>query len=225
MLFSNFLGLFPYTFTRTRHLIVTVTLALPLWVIFIIFGWINNTNHIFEQGTSTVLIPFIVLWHAAWKLEYLNRSGRPFLDNGSVTRFPVSLSGWQLNTFTRQRIHRQMFPAQQRCLFHYYGYTEPLDKVFSTESAKDHLKEMQTQIGTDSHVEAGSNTSTVTLRVIGGDKKWSLESERVKYGHKSNETRTWQWLHWQGSAAIVNNIPVLLSERMPHIKKPATVWQ
>jgi hypothetical protein len=24
--------------------------------------------------------------------EYLNRSGRPFLDNGSVTRFSVSLS-------------------------------------------------------------------------------------------------------------------------------------
>jgi hypothetical protein len=29
-------------------------------------------------------------------------------------------------------------------------------------------------------VEAGSNTSTVTLRVVGGDKKESLESETVK---------------------------------------------
>jgi hypothetical protein len=33
-----------------------------------------------------------------------------------------------------------------------------------------------------SHVEAGSNTSTVALRVVGGDKKGSIESERVKYG-------------------------------------------
>jgi hypothetical protein len=35
------------------------------------------------------------------------------------------------------------------------------------------------------HVEAGSNTSTVTLRVVGGDEKGSLKSETVKYGHES----------------------------------------
>jgi hypothetical protein len=34
-------------------------------------------------------------------------------------------------------------------------------------------------------VEAGSNTSTVTLRVVGGDKKGSLKCETVKYGLKS----------------------------------------
>jgi hypothetical protein len=39
-------------------------------------------------------------------------------------------------------------------------------------------------------VEAGSNTSTVTLRVVGGDEKGSLKSETVKYGRKSQETRT-----------------------------------
>jgi hypothetical protein len=39
-------------------------------------------------------------------------------------------------------------------------------------------------------VEAGSNTSTVTLRVVGGDEMESLESETVKYGHKSYGTRT-----------------------------------
>jgi hypothetical protein len=39
-------------------------------------------------------------------------------------------------------------------------------------------------------VEAGSNTSTVTLRVVGGDEKGSLESETVKYGHESYGTRT-----------------------------------
>jgi hypothetical protein len=40
------------------------------------------------------------------------------------------------------------------------------------------------------HVEAGSNTSTVALRVVGGDEKESLESETVKYGHESHGTRT-----------------------------------
>jgi hypothetical protein len=35
----------------------------------------------------------------------------------------------------------------------------------------------------ETRVEAGSNTSTVNLRVVGGDEKGSLESETVKYGH------------------------------------------
>lgn len=64
ILFNNFLGLFPYIFTRTSHLTLTLTLALPLWLCFIIYGWINHTQHIFAhlvpQGTPAVLIPFIV---------------------------------------------------------------------------------------------------------------------------------------------------------------------
>lgn len=63
--FNNLLGLFPYIFTRTRHITLTLSLALPLWLSFILYGWINNTKHIFihliPQGTPTVLIPFIVL--------------------------------------------------------------------------------------------------------------------------------------------------------------------
>lgn len=64
ILFNNFLGLFPYIFTSTRHLTLTLTLALPLWLRFILYGWINHTQHIFThlvpQGTPRVLIPFIV---------------------------------------------------------------------------------------------------------------------------------------------------------------------
>jgi hypothetical protein len=37
--------------------------------------------------------------------------------------------------------------------------------------------EKPTIIGSSSRVEAGSNTSTVDLRVVGADKKGSLESE------------------------------------------------
>lgn len=64
ILFNNFIGLFPYIFTRTSHLTLTLTLALPLWLCFILYGWINNTQHIFihlvPQGTPAILIPFIV---------------------------------------------------------------------------------------------------------------------------------------------------------------------
>jgi hypothetical protein len=38
-------------------------------------------------------------------------------------------------------------------------------------------------------VEAGSNTSTVTLRIEGGDEKGSLKSETVKYGRESSDPR------------------------------------
>lgn len=64
ILFNNFLGLFPYIFTRTSHLTFTLSIALPIWIRFILFGWINHTQHIFAhlvpQGTPPVLIPFIV---------------------------------------------------------------------------------------------------------------------------------------------------------------------
>lgn len=64
ILFNNFLGLFPYVFTSSSHLTLTLALALPLWLSFIVYGWINHTQHIFAhlvpQGTPAVLIPFIV---------------------------------------------------------------------------------------------------------------------------------------------------------------------
>jgi len=65
ILFNNFLGLFPYIFTRTSHLITTLSLAAPLWVSFILFGWLNYTKyilaHLVPQGTPAALISFIVI--------------------------------------------------------------------------------------------------------------------------------------------------------------------
>lgn len=64
ILYNNFIGLFPYVFTSTSHLTFTLSLTLPLWLSFLIYGWINHTQHIFAhlvpQGTPAVLIPFIV---------------------------------------------------------------------------------------------------------------------------------------------------------------------
>jgi hypothetical protein len=63
--------------------------------------------------------------------------------------------------------------------------------------------------------EAGSNTSTVTLRVVGGDEKGSLKSATVKYGREPQGTRTLESLRWQGPAACTKDRLVLLSERAP----------
>uniref|UniRef100_UPI00315DA5CC ATP synthase F0 subunit 6 n=1 Tax=Euthalia nara TaxID=2988396 RepID=UPI00315DA5CC len=65
ILFNNFLGLFPYIFTSTSHLNMSLSLSLTLWLSFMIYGWINNTQHMFihmiPQGTPTILMPFMVL--------------------------------------------------------------------------------------------------------------------------------------------------------------------
>nr|QWB85694.1 ATP synthase F0 subunit 6 [Peithona prionoides] len=64
ILYNNFLGLFPYIFTSTSHMSLTLTLALPLWLSFMIFGWFNNTIHMFAhlvpQGTPPLLMPLMI---------------------------------------------------------------------------------------------------------------------------------------------------------------------
>nr|AXY66806.1 ATP synthase F0 subunit 6 [Lymantria xylina] len=65
ILFNNFLGLFPYIFTSTSHLTLSLSISLPLWLSFMIYGWLNNSNHMFihmiPQGTPPALMPFMVL--------------------------------------------------------------------------------------------------------------------------------------------------------------------
>nr|WVH38358.1 ATP synthase F0 subunit 6 [Carausius morosus] len=61
---SNLAGLFPHLFTSTSHLSMTMTLALPLWLSFMMYGWIMNSKHMFTHlvpmGTPSVLMPFMV---------------------------------------------------------------------------------------------------------------------------------------------------------------------
>jgi hypothetical protein len=90
----------------------------------------------------------------------------------------------------------------------------PRDYINSTE--QNHIRVTR--------VEAWSDTSTVTLRVVGGDEKRSLKFETVKYADKSQGTRTRERLRWQGPAAYTKDRPVLSSERAPH-NKTVTVKQ
>merc|ERR1711997_1253306 len=65
IIFSNFIGLIPYIFTRTSHLSITIVLALPIWLgtIFysIIFQYNNLLAHLVPLGTPPFLIPIIVV--------------------------------------------------------------------------------------------------------------------------------------------------------------------
>nr|YP_010192731.1 ATP synthase F0 subunit 6 [Arma chinensis]QZP40911.1 ATP synthase F0 subunit 6 [Arma chinensis] len=65
ILMNNFMGLMPYIFTSSSHLVFSLTLALPLWLSMMIFGWTQNTNsmfaHLVPNGTPSLLMPFMVM--------------------------------------------------------------------------------------------------------------------------------------------------------------------
>nr|YP_009567675.1 ATP synthase F0 subunit 6 [Neoeriocheir leptognathus]QBB87149.1 ATP synthase F0 subunit 6 [Neoeriocheir leptognathus] len=65
IVFNNFLGLLPYVFTSSSHMVMTLSLSLPLWITLMLFGWIKHTKHMFAhlvpQGTPFALMPFMVL--------------------------------------------------------------------------------------------------------------------------------------------------------------------
>nr|YP_010310352.1 ATP synthase F0 subunit 6 [Paramarcius puncticeps]UMY75887.1 ATP synthase F0 subunit 6 [Paramarcius puncticeps] len=65
IMINNLMGLLPYIFTSSSHLTFSLSLALPLWLTLMIFGWLNNTNHMFAHliptGTPSLLMPFMVL--------------------------------------------------------------------------------------------------------------------------------------------------------------------
>nr|APX39918.1 ATP synthase F0 subunit 6 [Hydrothassa fairmairei] len=64
ILMNNFIGLFPYIFTSTSHMVLTLSMALPLWLSFMIYGWFNHTMHMFThlvpQGTPNILMPLMI---------------------------------------------------------------------------------------------------------------------------------------------------------------------
>jgi hypothetical protein len=119
------------------------------------------------------------------KLELQNPRNRPLLGNGSLN----SCLG-QTDTWIYKR----------------------LETVLSVGSVQRLCQECLWMWDSHNRMEAGSNTSTVTLRVVGGDEKGSLKSETVKYGTRER-------LRWQGPAAYTNDRPVLSSERAPHENK------
>nr|YP_009654892.1 ATP synthase F0 subunit 6 [Eocanthecona thomsoni]QCI09869.1 ATP synthase F0 subunit 6 [Eocanthecona thomsoni] len=65
IMMNNIMGLFPYIFTSSSHLTFSLTMALPLWLSMMIFGWTQNTKsmfaHLVPNGTPSLLMPFMVL--------------------------------------------------------------------------------------------------------------------------------------------------------------------
>jgi hypothetical protein len=98
-----------------------------------------------------------------------------------------------------------------------------LRAVISVGSAPSLYNEDPRPTEDNTRVEAGSNTSTVTLRVVGGDEKGSLNSETVKYGREYQGTWTRERLRWEDPPAYTKDRSVLSSERASHGIKNVTV--
>nr|YP_010893072.1 ATP synthase F0 subunit 6 [Spirobolus walkeri]WJR82403.1 ATP synthase subunit 6 [Spirobolus walkeri] len=64
ILINNVLGLTPYIFTASSHLSFALSIAVPLWLTAILYGWLQNTlhslAHLVPQGTPTPLMMFMV---------------------------------------------------------------------------------------------------------------------------------------------------------------------
>nr|AJE61803.1 ATP synthase F0 subunit 6 [Cephus sareptanus] len=65
IMINNFMGLFPYIFTSSSHMSMTLSLSLPLWMSLMIFGWMkfysNMFAHMVPMGTPPILMPFMVM--------------------------------------------------------------------------------------------------------------------------------------------------------------------
>jgi F-type H+-transporting ATPase subunit a len=63
ILISNVVGLIPYNFTVTSHIIVTVALALLVFLTVLIYGFWNNGLHFFN-----LFVPKGVPWYILWAI-------------------------------------------------------------------------------------------------------------------------------------------------------------
>nr|YP_011036723.1 ATP synthase F0 subunit 6 [Xestocephalus limpidissimus]WRK21327.1 ATP synthase F0 subunit 6 [Xestocephalus limpidissimus] len=65
ILMNNMMGLMPYIFTASSHLIFSLSMALPMWTSLMMYGWLKKTNNMFKHliptGTPLILIPFMII--------------------------------------------------------------------------------------------------------------------------------------------------------------------
>jgi F-type H+-transporting ATPase subunit a len=89
VLVANCIGLIPYTFTVTTHIIITAALALMVFLTVIVYGFYRNGLHFFNlfvpKGIPIYILPLIVF------IEVLSFLSRPI--SHSVRLFANMLAG------------------------------------------------------------------------------------------------------------------------------------
>nr|QXT59980.1 ATP synthase membrane subunit 6 [Tuberculatus querceus] len=73
---NNLLGLFPYIFSSSSHMVFSMTLAMPFWLFFILLSSIKNTKnmiaHLIPLSTPMLLAPLMTI------IETMSIFIRPF---------------------------------------------------------------------------------------------------------------------------------------------------
>uniref|UniRef100_UPI0030DDF187 ATP synthase subunit 6 n=1 Tax=Bregmatothrips sinensis TaxID=3045418 RepID=UPI0030DDF187 len=76
LMFLNLVGLIPNLFTCTSHLTFNLSLSIPFWISYMLYGWTMHTNnmlsHLVPMGTPMPLISFMVV------IEMISNFIRPF---------------------------------------------------------------------------------------------------------------------------------------------------
>nr|YP_010154933.1 ATP synthase F0 subunit 6 [Phanuelus gladstone]QQX28276.1 ATP synthase F0 subunit 6 [Phanuelus gladstone] len=76
LVLSNLMGLFPFVFTSTAHLYITLGMGLVMWMSFFLMGWIKGFSisaaHLVPNGSPLLLAPMMVL------IESVSHLIRPF---------------------------------------------------------------------------------------------------------------------------------------------------
>jgi F-type H+-transporting ATPase subunit a len=89
ILVANLIGLIPYTFTVTSHIIITAALALSVFITVLVYGFWKNGLHFFNlfvpKGIPIYILPLIVF------IEVLSFLSRPI--SHSVRLFANMLAG------------------------------------------------------------------------------------------------------------------------------------
>nr|YP_025740.1 ATP synthase F0 subunit 6 [Cyriopagopus schmidti]AAP51150.1 ATP synthase F0 subunit 6 [Cyriopagopus schmidti] len=71
----NVIGLFPFVFTASGHVIVTLSMGLILWMMSMSMGWIKDFSkssaHLVPEGAPLILSPFMVI------IEFVSHMIRP----------------------------------------------------------------------------------------------------------------------------------------------------
>lgn len=76
LVLRNLIGLFPFVFTSTAHLYITLGMGLVMWISFFLIGWsknfFNRAAHLVPNGSPLILAPLMVL------IERIRHLIRPF---------------------------------------------------------------------------------------------------------------------------------------------------
>nr|YP_010235786.1 ATP synthase F0 subunit 6 [Bambusicaliscelis flavus]QTD82404.1 ATP synthase F0 subunit 6 [Bambusicaliscelis flavus] len=65
ILTNNLMGLFPYNFTPTSHISMSMSMSIPMWITLMIYGWTKFTNsmfiHLLPTGTPKMIMPMMIM--------------------------------------------------------------------------------------------------------------------------------------------------------------------